>query len=449
MAGGTFDRSVGKVRPGTYVNFIDNDKSPVTGSERGTVLIPLANTDYGPAGAVIILSAGGIDAAKDLLGHSVYDENVPNMLLIREAFKGANLVVAYICTDGTAKASGTGGNVVGTAKYKGTRGNALKFAILANAVSGFDFEIYLDGTRVELFEKITNLSGITSKWIDFAMESGKSEIAAVAGVSLTGGTSGTTQNGDVTAFLDASEGIAFNTMCFPFTEAALQTACKTKVKYLKERVGRTVQAVIPSFAGDYEGVINVTNSYANGDEELTTAQACAFVAGITAGASNVESNTHRIVEGATRVIGTKTNEEAEAAIKAGQFFFSLDEAGNVCVESDINSLVTLTSKKGKHYQKNRVIRVLDTFQDTIQANFPPNRFDNDEDGWDIMEGIGKAILKSFGPRSEGGIGAIRNIDEETDFLVDRTLSEGDSTYFNVGIQPVDSAEKLYFTVNTR
>ena len=293
------------------------------------------------------------------------------------------------------------------------------------------------------------MSEIDSEWIDFALATAQSTISAVAGVSLTGGTSATTSNSDITAFLDAAEGVAFNTMCFPLTDSTLHAALKTKIKYLRENVGHGVQGVAPSFEGDYEGIINVTNSYALDDYELTTAEACAFVAGITAGATNVQSNTHRKVDSATGVVNLKTHEESEAAIRAGQFFFSVDETGDVCVEYDINSLITFTVKKGKHYRKNRVIRVFDTFQEAIQLNFPPNKYDNDPDGWAIMEGIGRSILKRFGPRSQGGVGAIKNIDYDTDFLVDREISEGDETYFNVGLEPVDSAEKLYFTVNTR
>ena len=63
--------------------------------------------------------------------------------------------------------------------------------------------------------------------------------------------------------------------------------------------------------------------------------------------------------------------------------------------------------------------------------------------------MGRTILKQFGPTSEGGDGAIQNIDYDNDFKVDRELSKGDETYFEVGIQAVDSSEKLYFTVATR
>ena len=80
----------------------------------------------------------------------------------------------------------------------------------------------------------------------------------------------------------------------------------------------------------------------------------------------------------------------------------------------------------------------------MQLNFPPNKYDNTPDGWDIMEGIGGTILRQF-----EDAGAIKNVSYDEDFLVDRERSMDDETYFNIGLQAVDSAEKLYFTVTTR
>lgn len=449
MAGGTFDKTVGKIRPGTYINFESTRQDTVNAGARGTVLIPLVGTDYGPAKEFITLYSSAVDAHKAELGYSVYDNDpAGNMLLIREAFKNASTVIVYITTEGTAAATGTGGGLTGTAKYKGTRGNKLSFAVIANPVAGFDVEVYLDGARVEQFEGITTAADLSgSAYISFT---GSDAIEAVAGVNLTGGTDATdTANGDITSFLDASEAIRWNTMAFPISVEELQTALKAKIKYIRESIGFGVQAVAPDFSADYEGIINLTNSYSLSTGALTTAQATAYVAGATAGATATQSNTAVAVDGATGVVGAKSHEEAEAAIKAGEYFFSISDAGEVVTEYDINSLVSLPKGKDKTYRKNRVIRVFDTFAESLRLNFPPNKFDNSPEGWDIMEGLGKTILKQFGPTADGGSGAIKNIDYSADFLVDRELSTGDETFFNVGLEPTDSAEKLYFTVKTR
>ena len=61
-----------------------------------------------------------------------------------------------------------------------------------------------------------------------------------------------------------------------------------------------------------------------------------------------------------------------------------------------------------------------------------------------MHQVGKSILRDFENQK-----AITNVDYDSDFKVDREASYDDMTYFDVGIQAVDSAEKLYFTIHTR
>ena len=114
------------------------------------------------------------------------------------------------------------------------------------------------------------------------------------------------------------------------------------------------------------------------------------------------------------------------------------------MEYEINSLHKFTKKRTSDYSKNRVIRVYDSFADDLKATFPPNTFDNNEDGFQVMEGLGRKLLQSYEDQ-----GAIKNVDLDNDFKVDRTKTAGDETYFNVGLQAVDSAEKLYFSVSTR
>ena len=242
-------------------------------------------------------------------------------------------------------------------------------------------------------------------------------------------------------------------MAFPVEPAAdeeggtddLYQAVKTKIQYLREEVGKYRKAVLPNYAADYEGIINVTNGVVLAEGTvLTAAQATAWVAGADAGASNTQSNTYTRYEGAVGVSGVKSHAEAIAAINKGEFFFSLSEQGEVIAEYDINSLVSFDAPKNKTYRKNRVVRVLDTFAESLMLNFPPNKYDNSATGWEVMEGIGRTLLKQF-----SDAGAIQNVVLDTDFRVDRALSDGDETYFYIGLEPVDSAEKLYFTIKTR
>ena len=442
MAGGTFDKHTGKVRPGTYINFETTKVGTVGVGERGIVVVPFVGHAYGPVGEFIAITNEAPDAAHAKLGYSVYDDN-DNMLLVREALKNAKTVLVYITASGT-KATANGGGVTATAVYGGVRGNEIAYSIVANPVGGFDVTVSLGGSTVSFYEGVKTAAELAAKNDAYVTFTGEGDLTAVAGVTLEGGTATESTNADVTTFLDKLEGVKFHTLCFPVSEETLKTAAVTKIKYLRNNVGKGVSAVLANHNGDFEGIINVTNSVEVGGKKLTNEQATAWVAGATAGASFVQSNTYKAYEGATAIVGVKTHEQAVAAIKNGELFFSLSEQGEIVVEYDINSLVTLGDKKDDSYKKNRVIRVFDTFAEQILLNFPPNKYNNSPTGWDIMEGVGRSILKIF-----EDAGAIKNVDYKADFSVDRKASTGDQTFFNVGLEAVDSAEKLYFTIATR
>ena len=357
--------------------------------------------------------------------------------------------VAYPASAAAGRAaSGSTNTLTAVAKYGGSRGNQLTVTVDANPLGGYDVLIHLAGDKVVEYEGLKTVEELIALDNPYITFSGEGDLGEAAGTTLTGGTDEAATNMDITDFIDAWESVKFNTVCFPFDgeEAKnVKQAALTKIKYMRDSMGKGVQVVMPNAPGmDYEGVINVTNSVSLDGDDLTTEEACAWVAGATAGASNTESLTYNQYAGATAVVGPKSNEEAIAAINAGEFFFSVNENDEVVVEYDINSLVTYADKKDRSYRKNRVIRVYDTFQEAVQLNFPPNKFDNEEEGWNIMEGIGKTILRQFDDS-----GAITNVSYDEDFLVDREASVDDETYFNVGLQAVDSAEKLYFTVKTR
>lgn len=446
MAGGTFDKLVGKVRPGTYVNIKSGKVNTVGNSSRGIVIIPIIKSAFGPAKEFIKLTASSPDAAQAKLGFSIYDEDENRqMLLIREAFKNASTVYVYILTEGSKATATLASGFTATAVYGGTRGNSLTVTVAANPVSGYDVTVHLDGTKVAAYEGLTTIEELIAEDCPYITFTGSGDLTEIAGTNLSGGTDEDATNSDHTKFIDAWESVKFNTVCYPVDDSSLQAAAKTKIKYMRENMGKGVQAVMPDFDTDYEGIISVTNSVEIDDDKLTHAEACAWVAGATAAATYTESLTYVEYDGATAVVDPKSHDEAVEAINNGEFFFSISEAGAVVVEYDINSLITFTSgEKDKSYRKNRVIRVFDRFQESLQLNFPPNKFDNNSTGWEIMEGIGRTLLKQY-----EDAGAITNVDYDNDFLVDTELSEGDETYFNVGIQPVDSAEKLYFTVVTQ
>ena len=366
--------------------------------------------------------------------------------------KNASTVQAYIINPGTL-AKAVSGDLTVTARYGGTRGNDIRVVIAQNVISGFDVMVYLGSELVELYKGVGTIGDLIkvamNKYVKFE-GTAEAALEAVAGINLSNANAGTVNNSMITAFLDRAEGVRWNTMVFPSETLELQTACISKIKALRSKIGKWVQAVIPNCTADYEGIINVTNAVILEDgsdqgKKLSVAQTCAWVAGATAAATKTESNTHLEYEGAIGIVGIKNNEAAEKAIKNGEFFFSMSNSGKVVVEVDINSLHTFSEEgRTKDYSKNKVLRVYDSFAEDLAIIFPPAKYNNDEDGWLVMEGLGRALLKRYFDE-----GAIKDVNYDSDFVVDKAKSNGDETYFNVGIKAVDASEKLYFSIATR
>lgn len=447
MAGGTFDINQEKIRPGSYINYKSRKKKTISTSTRGKVVIPLVGYDWGPSGEFIKLTLDSPDAEYAKFGRSVLsgeEETLPILL----AFENASEVYVYIISGGK-KSKKTQGTLTIEAKYPGTRGNDITVISTANLDGGFDVMVYLDGELMETFSGCSTIAELVDEGSEYVTFSGEGDLTAFAGAALDGGENSNAINQDFTAFLDKVEKVKCNTVLIPVTDSALVNAAASKVKYLRNNVGKTVQFVFPNFAGDHIGIINVTNAFVFDGIELTDAQAAAWVAGVTAGADKTTSNTYRVVNHASSVLREKSNEEAEAAILAGEFFFSTsDDTGEVIVEYDINSLVHPSKDQDKSYRKNRVIRTFDSFADDLKATIKPAEYDNEPNGWDKMDQLGRLLLKRYS-NVDGGDGAIKNVDADNDFAVDRTLSSDDNTYFNVALQPVDSSEKQYYSISTQ
>lgn len=447
MAGGTFN-SQGKIRPGTYVNVENGQARAPISATRGVAVLPLIGYDWGERGKFLKVTPDSPDANIAELGRSIYDSN-DFMRMVRLMLMNAATVYLWIPDEGAkaTKSITIGENTLtATAKFKGTLGNTLKVVSVANAASGFDISIEFNGGTVEEFEGLATVAALKaagSEYIDFSGTDANA-LTAFASATLTGGTDTTSGSTAVTSFLDACETLRFNCMAFPSSDNALHAALLTKIKYIRETIGWKCQAVAPNFAADYEGIINLTNGFVYDGSTLSALQCTAWLAGATAGAEYTDSLTYAAVTGATAVNGGLTHAASEAAILAGKSFFSVAEDGSVILEYDINSLVTASDDKPANANKNRPLRVYDSWCNDCLTTFVPGRYSNDSDGWTVMEGLGRALLAAY-ERD----GAITNVNMESDFYIDQSRSSGDSTYIIAGLQAVDSADKYYITTIAR
>ena len=253
----------------------------------------------------------------------------------------------------------------------------------------------------------------------------------------------------VTNALEKLKTVDFNVLCYPYDGtdyASNKQEIALWVEAMRDDEGMKIQAVLANYNGGYEGIINVTQGVKLIDgTELTPAQCTAWVAGITAGANINQSNTGRKYVGAIDVVPRMTKTEMEAAVQNGKFIFKVDSAQNVTAVYDINSLTltTITPEKGKQFTKNRLIRTIDGINNDIKTIFESNyvgKVDNNPDGRSLLRAT---LIEYFSELQR--LNAIQNFQPE-----DVTVSPGvdsDAVVIDCYIQPVDSVEKIYITVN--
>jgi len=434
MNGGTFTPGVDKVRPGIYTRFFERVNARISGGDRGIVAIPVVLA-WGTAQSLVAVSNDSDSV--DHFGVGLAD---PSMLLIREAKKRSSTVLVYRLNQGTRASGAIGEQAKATAVYGGTKGNDIMIRVQRNVLDDqqFDVTTFFDEVEVDrqTVESVEDL--VSNAFVTFE---GEGSLDTSIGVYLSGG-----QNGDVTPqayanFLSALESENFNTVAFPFADEALKATAVSFIRRMREDVGVKVQGVVANYNGSYEGIINVTNGVQLTDGTiLSSADATAWVAGATAGASMLQALTTISYEGAVDVSPRFSNTETIKRLKNGEFFFTFDPADKtVHVEQDLNS-----AAKGK-FSKNKIIRTLDAINNDQRAGIKALILAAKASGADIpgnadgLAIIRTGIVQHLMILQEAG--AIQNFDPEEDVVISLTAS--DSVLVQSAAWPVDSIEKVY------
>ena len=438
MASGTWTTQ-NKVRPGAYINFKAVSEPQVNIGDRGVVAIPIA-MDWGPDDTVIeLLSTDLID------GKSVakigYDSSAEQILSIAQALQNCYKALIYRVDTGGSQATATiNSTLTVTAKYKGVLGNKIAISIVENE-DAFDVITMLDGVQKDL-QTASQIEELVPN--DFVIFSGTGELQASAGVTLTTGTNGTVNTTNYDNFISKIQNYTFNTIGLPSTESEAVQKIVEFVKDQRDRVGNKIQAVVYNYAeADHEGIISCDQGYMIGETQIPPIAFICYFAGLTAGANVNESNTYHVIDGATEIIGMKSNEEIIEALQSGKLVLSATKSGSIVVEKDINTLVNYGTDKSYAFTKNRVIRCLDGINNDIVKLWEDTfvgKVDNNDTGRNLFKTSIISYLNEL-----VSLGAINEFDTDSDITVEAG-NDIESVVASIAITPVDSMEKLYLTV---
>ena len=446
-AGGTWTVQ-NKVRPGAYINFVSVPSALGTIGKRGTVAVGMPMT-WGPQGKLIHLTGDELLNGASLAKVGVTAMDTEASLPYRVALAGCFNALLYRTDVGGEAATATIADTLAvSAKYPGSTGNDITVLTLKDkpAVGSYTVQVLVRGLQKESFvvNKISELADIESAFVEFDVKNAEATIPETAGVALTGGTNGTVNKEQYATFWSLLDTKNFQCIAMYDADASIPPLLKDKIQIWREKRGKKVQAVVYDYAAaDYEGMISVNQGFKTATETVDTALFPVWVASMTAGAEVNQSLTAAVVEGAVEIINPIMEDEIEDALNVGRFVLSYRQDGAVCVEKDINTLHTFTADKNYAFSKNRVIRCLDEIGNTAALVFNRNyagKVDNNSTGRNQYKTELIAMFDSL-----QGIRAIQNFEAG-----DITVLPGeaiDAVVVDVAVQPVDSMEKLYMTVN--
>ena len=134
---------------------------------------------------------------------------------------------------------------------------------------------------------------------------------------------------------------------------------------------KLVKAVLPSYTGDSEGIINyATTSVTEDSTTYTAEQYCSRIAGIIAGTPISISCTYAPLAELTDC-ERLTKAQMDTAVDAGKLIVWWD-GEKVKIARGVNSLTTLTSSKNSQFQKIKIVDAMDMIASDIKMTAEDN-----------------------------------------------------------------------------
>ena len=376
------------------------------------------------------------------------------------------IVVVRVGTGGTAATvtlqdttADTAVDVVGlTALYPGNRAFAITIKDSLEDESLKQAILYEDTKILEsvTFEAGENeVDGLVNALANSAYvkaekkAAGNGTLADVAQKKFTAGTNPTVNSAAYSAGFSASEAESWNMICVDTNDTAIHALLQAFIGRIYED-GAYPMCVIAEpqtvdlddriahgAAFNDEKIHYVLNSWVGSDGTIYEGYlAAARIAGMIAASAANESLTHTVISG--------TNAQIKKALKSGCIVLSLSKSRQVWIEKAINTLVTLAANQDAGWKKIRRVKTRYELMNRIEATVEPmiGTVDNDADGRAAIIAAAQRVVDAMAGEKKlipGG-----TVTEDAN-----NPATGDSAWFIVAVDDLDSIETIYLTFRFR
>ena len=449
-----------KVRPGNYIRYENGGGVNAVGASNGVVALAFP-AKWGPLNEVQTLTSEA--EARKLYGPDGVD-------VITAALAGGAATIHAIRV-------GTGGT---QAKIVLKSGDADALTLTAASVGAMPLSITIrDSIADETLREAILYSDLT-QIAKYTFAAGEGEPAALAAAiaaandglliasgAATGaftavtqevfaaGTDPTISVSEYSAALDKLETVAFNVLCVGTDDASVHALAASYVQRVIES-GKLIMAVFAAKSSEAfdtriasasafnnAAIAYVINGFEVSGVPYDGYLAAAVIGGMLAAVPANQSLTHQAIAGATAIRGELTNSQIERAIKAGGLVITRAESGVIWIEVGISTLVAPEGNQDEGWKKLRRVKTRFELMNRVTQTVDPliGKINNDTNG-----------RATYMMAAQGVINAMISEGKLTDGSIVEDASNppaGDSAWFIIAVDDIDSLEKAYITFRFR
>lgn len=408
-----------------------------------------------------------------------YYGNDEHTRILREMFEGGAITIRAIrCgeDDGEPssiilKANSSDGKVDAvkiTAAYPGAR--EFSVSIRTNLITDLRECIIYDGTVI--FEKVTFEAGNdeatnlittfnkTSKnfiasAIDDEVPSGA--LDTVMQAPMTGGKNPTVTTASYDRATNQLERVKWNCLIVDTDNVAVHALIQSFIELSYETGHFGIGCIAGKSSQDLDARMNLAASY--NDEKIAYVLngwesnsgviydgylAAARIGGMIASFETNSSITHEVIKSALTLTEPLTNSEIIKAIRKGCLVLTFNADDQIWVEAAVNTLVTSDSDMDEGWKKIRRTKCRFELMDRVNSTCDKliGKINNDTDGRQTVMAAAQKVLNTMA--GEKKILASSYVYEDP-----ANPAEGDSAWFKLAIDDIDSMEHIYLTYQFR
>ena len=456
-----------KNRPGVYQMHTNRGISATVGAQDGFCAIPV-QASWGPLGKVV-KNTSTTDLTNNY-GTGTYGTGYTVPAAAAAFNGGASVVYTYrLGTGGTKASKELAEGLTATAKYPGTMAISVAVQEKIGDNTKKQLQVYAGTALVEEFifaadqtAEGANLiaAAANSKYLDLTGAAATVPVLAVASGALTGGVNPTVTNTDYSNAFAAFEPYFYNTIALDVDDDASMTLSLLLQTYLKNayKLGKLGIAVVgEKTTVDFEDrcahatafndaqVVYLGGGWKRGAENMDGVMSICYTAGVIAATPSNQGIVHKAISGATELCEAVTFSQYEEAIAAGMLMVAMSTDGAIWYDSGINTLITPDSNQDDGWKKIKRTKCRFELIDRLDRALNPKvgRVSANSNGIADIIQTGQRVVDQManteGKLQPGGI-----------FFADPAKPyTGDSAWFLIQVDDVDSLEKIYLNYQFR